>query len=421
VDVRRRSQLLALGVAASVATVAGCTDDGPETTETTVLQTTTTVPAVVETDGRLTIGALIPGDDPQLSAALLDAVDSAIEQINDAGGVLDTPVRLIRTDEGRSTAAATNAIQSLIDDRVDAIIGPTSSLLALASLDEIVGDGVVACSPTASALGLDGFPDDGLFFRTIPSDSLQARAIAQVADQSGAQRAVIVHVDDAYGRGLATAVDASLTTGAIGEVVTVPISPAEDDLAADMQRVVDSEAQVAIVLADAEDGPRFLAALDEIDTDGLATVVVNDAMRDPGTPETIADLGPELRDKIIGLAPQAEPTASSSSAFVPTGPFASNAYDCANLIALAAERAGSDAPRAIADNLANVSASGSLCTTFAECRDSLAAGLQIDYNGPSGVTDLLERTGDPQRAVFDRFRFDASGASVTDRPLLVSS
>ena len=41
-----------------------------------------------------------------------------------------------------------------------------------------VGRGLVACSPTAAAMALDDFPDRGLFVRTIPSDSLQAAAIA---------------------------------------------------------------------------------------------------------------------------------------------------------------------------------------------------------------------------------------------------
>ncbi len=398
--------------------VAGCTDDGPDTAVTTIPATTTTMPAVVETDGRLVVGLLVP-DNPELSAALNRAADDAVQLINtDSGGVLGQPMRLERVDEGQSTVAAATAIQSLIDGGVDAIIGPASSLIALGTLDEIVGEGIVACSPTASALALDSFPDRGLFFRTIPSDSLQARAIAQVADQSGAQRAVIVHVDDAYGRGLANAVAGSLSPGAIGEVETVPISPAADDLTDAAARVADSDAQVAIVLGDGDDGPRILAALDEVATDGLTTVVVNDALRNPTMPQMIAGLSRSFREKIVGLAPQAQLTQSATD-YVPQGPFAANAFDCVNLIALAAERAGSDAPAAIADSLADVSASGSPCLSFAECRAGLAAGLQIDYNGPSGVTDLAERTGDPLRAVFDRFRFDTSGQSVLERSVTV--
>ena len=38
--------------------------------------------------------------------------------------------------------------------------------------------GVVTCSPSATALALDDYPDNKLFFRTVPSDSLEMVAIA---------------------------------------------------------------------------------------------------------------------------------------------------------------------------------------------------------------------------------------------------
>ena len=43
-------------------------------------------------------------------------------------------------------------------------------MIALGTLDDIVSSGTLSCSPTASALALDEFPDDGLFFRTGPSE-----------------------------------------------------------------------------------------------------------------------------------------------------------------------------------------------------------------------------------------------------------
>ena len=84
-------------------------------------------------------------------------------------------------------------------------------------------------------------------------------------------------------------------------------------------------------------------------------------------------------------------------------------------------RADSDAPRDIARQLAQVSVSGSVCQSFAGCVTTIESGLQIDYNGPSGVTDLSVRTGDPTRATFDRFRFDESGSDVLERSIVVDS
>ena len=418
----RRSPVAVLAVVAlAAAALAACSSDDDSVVDETIADTTTTTVRPQEAgDGRLVLGALLPLTDPLLGEPMAEAVELAVRRINSSGGVLDRPVQLIVADEGSSTATATASIQTLLDRDVDAVIGPASSLIALSTLDELVSAGKVVCSPTASALALDGFPDDDLFFRTIPSDSLQARAIAAAADQTGAQRVTIVYVDDTYGRPFADAVETALANEVIDVVERIGFSGADDDLADEAARLADSDTQVMVLLADGEDSTRFLEALDDNDSSGLATIVVNDALRNPSAPQRIQGLDPELRSKIVGLAPQAD-SGDPDAPFDPPGLFATNAYDCANLIALAAVRADSDIPRDIARQVAQVSVSGSACATFAECVDTISSELQIDYNGPSGVTDLLIRTGDPSRATFDRFVFDESGRDVLQRSVVVGN
>ena len=57
--------------------------------------------------------------------------------------------------------------------------------------------------------------------------------------------------------------------------------------------------------------------------------------------------------------------------------------------------------------MAAVSNGGSLCRTYADCVDALRTQTsQIDYNGPSGLTEIGAATGDtdarPVRRVHDR-------------------
>jgi branched-chain amino acid transport system substrate-binding protein len=415
----RRSPVAVVAVVALTTALVACSSDDDRLVDDTVADTTTTtVRPEVTGDGRLVIGALLPPADTLLGEPMAEAVEIAVSRINSAGGVLGQRVQLIVADEGSSTATATASIQTLLDRDVDAVIGPASSLIALSTLDELVSAGKVVCSPTASALALDGFPDDDLFFRTVPSDSLQARAIAAAADQTGAQRVTIVYVDDAYGRPFAEAVEASLATGASAVVERIAFAGDDDDLSDEAAMLANSDTQVMVLLADGDDGTRFLEALDDNDTSALATIFVNDALRNPTAPQRIQGLDPELRGKIVGLAPQAD-SGDPAAPFDPPGLFAANAYDCANLIALAAVRADSDVPRQIARQLAQASVSGSACDTFDECVDTISSGLEIDYNGPSGVTDLLIRSGDPSRATFDRFVFDESGRDVLQRSIVV--
>ena len=163
------------------------------------------------------LGVLLPTTGPGATLfgeGMVDAVEIATEQINAAGGVIGSDVMLINADEGATAASAAIGLDSLITGGVSTIIGPASSIVALSDLDAPVAAGIVTCSPTASALALDDYPDNGLFFRTIPSDSLQMVAMAHVAERTGSTSIAIGYLDDPYGRGLAEALRSAVAPAA---------------------------------------------------------------------------------------------------------------------------------------------------------------------------------------------------------------
>lgn len=189
---RRRSVLI---VGSLLATLVACSDD-----DTTTPAPTTTTPAPTTTsprdgNGQLTIGVLLPTSGPgsQIGGPMINGVRTAVDRINAAGGVFDEPVRLVEVDEGSGVSSAMAGFEQLIGGDVDAIVGPSSNLAALGALSVPVSAGVLTCSPTATSRALDGFADSGLFFRTAPSDTLQAVAIAQVAEQTGAPAISLFH------------------------------------------------------------------------------------------------------------------------------------------------------------------------------------------------------------------------------------
>ena len=102
------------------------------------------------------------------------------------------------------------------------------------------------------------------------------------------------------------------------------------------------------------------------------------------------------------------------SPFDPPGPFATNAFDCVTLIALAAEFAQSDAGdrhrRAMAGGQQR--RFGRAAPTPTARRSLQPTRLQIDYNGPSGLTEIGASTGDPTRGRFDVFDIDEEGNDV---------
>src|SRR5690606_30365720 len=140
-----------------------------------------------------------------------------------------------------------------------------SSRNALEQLASIVSPdtGVVTCSPTATALALDAYPDNGYFFRTAPSDSLQMVAIARRAERTGVPEVAIGYLDDPYGRGLADALGDEIEQRRRQDVIAeVPFGADEEDLRTTVAELLAEEPGLVIVLGDADDGGRLLSALD---------------------------------------------------------------------------------------------------------------------------------------------------------------
>jgi branched-chain amino acid transport system substrate-binding protein len=402
-------------VGACIVMLAGCTDDGIATPTTPVVTATSTTVARRTDDGVLRIGILLPatGDGAGLGKSLIAAALTARDAINAAGGVLGSKIEVVgNVDEGDSASTAREAIASLIDQHVDAVVGPSSSTVALATLAQLMDAGILTCSPTATALALDDFPDRSLFFRTAPSDSLQAAAIAEQAELTGARSAVVVYLDDAYGRPLEEATTAALRARSMS--VDDPINFTADDsiLKDEAMAVAGSDAGVVILLGDAEQGARMIAAIGDAMSVGpgedAPSIIVNDALRRPPSQQLITSLAPAVRNRVVGVSP----LASTGAPDEPAGPFAVNAYDCVNLIALAAAQGGSDNPTAIAAQISEVSEGGVSCRMFSDCIQLVNENRNVDYDGPDGNVQLGPN-GDPVRARFDRWGFDDQGNDVS--------
>ncbi len=380
--------------------------------------TTTTEPVQPRVDDDvLTIGALIPMNDPTVGLSLTSSFEAAVQAVNDAGGVLGRDVEVLIADEGATATSAAQSTESLIDDGADAIVGPTSSNTAIGALDEAVAAGVVMCSATATAISLDDYPDAGLFFRSVATDTLQATAIAREATSRTTGRVVIIHVDDAFGRPYATAVADALSSQTSIQVSSVAVPFADVDLQEELDEVAAAGADTGIVLGNGDDIARFLEAIGARDDISFNQIIVNDAARAQSSRPLIAGLDPTFRDRIVGVAPQI--VLPESSVEDGDGPFTSQVIDCVNLIALASAQGDSDSPAVIAAQITSVSSGGEECRTFADCIARLDAEQEIDYDGPTRITELA-RNGDPSRAFFDRFVFRTDGSAVLDSSIAIS-
>ena len=120
---------------------------------------------------------------------------------------------------------------------------------------------------------------------------------------------------------------------------------------------------------------------------------------------------------IEGVAPQAEST-DPDTPFDPPGPFATQAFDCAMLIALAASIADSDSGANIAAVLPSISTSGQPCDTFVACAGAALEPRQIDYDGPSAA-DRHRQHGRSQPRPFRRVQLRRNGPATRGRQTIL--
>src|SRR4029078_2017961 len=236
-----------------------------------------------------------------IGQSIVNGARLAVDDVNHAGGFGGKGVKLIVEDEDVQGSGLEAAIDSLIGQNVDAIVGPASSKDALAGRGEIIDAGVVACSPTASASLLDDFPDNNLFFRTIPSDTLQGTAIAGAVDQTGAGQATIAYIDDAYGQSFLSSVSDALSNLGIAQTVPVAYSSDNDSIGGAAIKVASLKSGAVVVIGDATSGPVMLEAIDSKETSFSPSYVINDAMRRPAaSAQAIPDA---LAAHVTGVSP----------------------------------------------------------------------------------------------------------------------
>ena len=168
-------------------------------------------------DGELKIGTLLPvtGSLAFLGPPEIAGVQLAINEINDAGGVLGKPVVLVEGDSGDTPEFANATTDRLLAENVDAVVGAAASGISLSVIDKIAGAGVVQFSPANTSDKLTSYADKGLYFRVAPPDLLQGAAIAKLIADDGATNVTIIARNDAYGTGLAEVVRKTLEDAGI--------------------------------------------------------------------------------------------------------------------------------------------------------------------------------------------------------------
>jgi ABC-type branched-subunit amino acid transport system substrate-binding protein len=407
-------------LAAASLTLAAC-GGGDDETETATGGESAAPAAPAEGDGTLTIGSLLPqtGNLAFLGPPEFAGVELAIKEVNEAGGVLGNDVEYIEGDSGDTQQDVANpTVDRLLAADVDVIIGAASSGVSFTVIDKITRAGVVQYSPANTSPDFTDYEDNGLYFRTAPSDVLQGRILGETILADGCTNVGILALQDPYGEGLATNVGDTVTGG--GGSLT-PENPIFYDPAASNFDAQVNELKAAnpgcVVLIGFEESAKVIQSM------------VSAGIGPQQTPLYLVDgnlgnaLGEDLPAGVLegtkGSLPGAEATSEFRDRLKTVDPaltdfsYAAESYDAVITSALAAIAAESDAGQAIAAELPGITRDGEKCSTFEECKTMLEEGTDIDYEGVSGPIELSD-AGDPTSAVVGIYTYGPDNKLTDD-------
>ncbi|MBU2982344.1 ABC transporter substrate-binding protein [Lentibacter algarum] len=355
-----------------------------------------------------------------ITPAMGAGAELAMKEVSDSGKFMDgSTVVSVRGDSTCiDAAAATAAAERLVtSDGVVGIMGADCSGVTGAILQNVARpNGVVMVSPSATSPGLSTAEDDGLFFRTAPSDARQGVIVTNILQDRGHKSIAITYTNNDYGKGLADAIKTEFE--AAGGTVTI-VSAHEDgkaDYSAEVGALASAGGDVLVVAGYVDQGGSGIVRA-SIDSGAFETFYFPDGMVGAKLNE---NFGEELNGSFGAYPGTDSPGAAKyadmakAAGFDGTSAFASESYDAAALMMMAMQAAKSTASADYKDqimNVANAPGEKIFPGELGKALDIIAAGGDVDYVGATAV-ELIgagESAGNYQEIEFADGKYSTIG------------
>ena len=327
---------------------------------------------------------------PQMAAS----AEMALTEVNESGNFLDgvklVPVRADSTcvDSAAATAAGERLVTT---DGIVAIMGADCSGVTGAVLANVaVPNGIPMISPSATSPALSDAEDNGLFFRTAPSDARQGVVLADILMERDIGEVAVTYSNSDYGKGLSDAFAAAYED--MGGTITINL-PHEDnkaDYSAEIASAASAGGEALVVLGYSDSGGRGMIQA-ALDTGAFDTFMMGDGMYGDALMDALGD----YMNGSFGAVPWSEgegaemfATITEEAGINGESSFTRESYDAAALIALAMMKGGEATSEAVAENVmsvANAPGEQILPGELGKALQILADGGEIDYVGASAV------------------------------------
>ncbi|SIS65917.1 ABC transporter substrate-binding protein [Paracoccus saliphilus] len=329
-----------------------------------------------------------------MAPAMQAGAELAVKEVSESGLLLDgSTVTLVQGDSTcADAAAATATVERLITaEGVKGIVGGMCSGETIASLENVaVPNGIVMISPSATSPALSEIEDEGLFFRTSPSDARQGEVMADIIMEKGLETVAVTYTNNDYGKGLAESFQAAFEEKGGSVTVNSAHEDGKADYSAEVAALAASGGEALVVAGYVDQGGSGVVRA-ALDTGAFDTFVFPDGMVGQAL---VDNFGTEI-DGSFGQNPAAEGegrdtfvSMAEEAGFDGTGAFSAEAYDAAALMLLGMAAAGSSDPNAYKEaimDIANEPGEKILPGELAKGLEVLNGGGDIDYVGATSV------------------------------------
>ncbi|MDQ2065629.1 ABC transporter substrate-binding protein [Xinfangfangia sp. CPCC 101601] len=352
------------------------------------------------------IGSLLGATGPIESIApnMFTTVDLVVKEVNDSGKAANGWVfHNVRADSTCiDNAAAQAAAERLVtSEGVKGIVGADCSGVTRAVLTNVaMPNGIVMISPSATSPALSVDPDDGFFFRTVPSDAREGVIMCQVLKDRGYSSIAISYSNSDYGKGQAEAIEANCKEMGLTITTNASHDDGKADYSAEVAALAAAGGEVLVVAGYIDQGGKGIIQA-SLDTGAFSLFGLPAGMYGDSLPENI---GPGLNGSFgqhpTSVAEGYQTYLDAAKAFEPSFDgstnFAAQSYDAAALIILAMHAANSTDAKVYKDKIIEIAngpadGSGELIKAgeLGKALELIAAGKAINYDGATGI-EMLE-------------------------------
>ena len=333
-----------------------------------------------------------------LTPAMAASAELAFKEASDSGSLLGgKKIEVVRADSTCvDSAAATAAAEGLNSQGVVAIMGADcSGVTGAIATNVAVPNGIVMISPSATSPGLTDLADNGLFFRTAPSDKRGGQVLADATKDKKIKSVAITYTNNDYGKGLADMYKLGLASHGIKVTAEISHEDGKADYTSEVATLASAGGDAVAVLGYLDQGGKGVIQA-ALDSGAFDTFVLGDGM----VGQSLADAFGKDLSKSIATRPGSTgkgagifESVAGAANIDPEAPYTASSYDAGALLVLAIQ-AGKSADRAsIAKNVMDVANAPGTKIYPGELKkglDLLAKGKKINYEGASDVTFTKE-------------------------------